>query len=39
MKNNARRSCNAQMHAEALCDLGHMEEVEDQVNTFLHYCL
>jgi hypothetical protein len=24
---------------EALHDLGRMEEVEDQVNTFLHYCL
>jgi hypothetical protein len=24
---------------KALCDLGRMEEEEDQVNTFLHYCL
>jgi hypothetical protein len=38
MKNNIRRSCNAQhAHIEALCDLGHLEEAEDQVNTFLHY--
>jgi hypothetical protein len=39
MKNNTRRSCNAQHAQESLHDLGRMEEDEDQVNTFLHCCL
>jgi hypothetical protein len=38
--NNAKKSCNAHSaHEESLHDLGHMEEAEDQVNTFLHYFL
>jgi hypothetical protein len=39
MKNTCQEELQCTMHAEALCDLGRMEEVEDQVNTFLHCCL
>jgi hypothetical protein len=38
MKNNTKKSCNI-VHTKSLCDLGHMAEVEDQVNTFLYYYL